>query len=156
MYYRLYVCTNITIGDEILDFFSITTTMVGNMPFPWFFMPTPGEPSTPFKMWRQIFDNYLLVIGGILGQMHIVGAYCYTVYSLPDTGTSCNTAMMALINYFVPKTNVIAERHAFCNRAQMSNNDQGETATDQAKAFCELHVAPVQAVQPASWRSGKM
>lgn len=66
------------IGDEILDFFSITTTMVGNMPFPWFFMPTPGEPSTPFKMWRQIFDNYLLVIGGILGQMHIVGAYCYT------------------------------------------------------------------------------
>lgn len=42
-------------------------------------------------------------------------------YLLPDTGTTYGTAMTALVNFFVPKNNIIAECHAFYKRAQMSN-----------------------------------
>lgn len=38
-------------------------------------------------------------------------------YSFLDTETTYDTAMMALVNYFLPKTNVVAERHAFRKRA---------------------------------------
>lgn len=81
----------------------------------------PGEPRIAFKMLRQIFKNYLLVLGA-LGQMLVVGPKCHTalaprnsVFStrsrIPEAPS--NTATTALVNYFMPKTNVGAERQAF-------------------------------------------
>lgn len=43
-------------------------------------------------------------------------------YSLLNIGRTYDTAVIALVNYFVPKTKVIAEPHAFRKRAEMSNH----------------------------------
>lgn len=42
--------------------------------------------------------------------------------------------MTVLVNYFMPKTNVIAEHHNFCKWAQMLN----ETVLQYVTALCEL------------------
>lgn len=39
-------------------------------------------------------------------------------YALPNTGTTFDSAVEALKRHFVPKVNVIAERHKFRQRAQ--------------------------------------
>lgn len=95
-------------------FFFITTMMAGNMPFPSFFLANAGELTIPFKTWRQLFENYLLLICATGNSwpdvrcravlLHCLGTEGqYLFYSLAD-GQTCDTAMMVLVNYFIPKT----------------------------------------------------
>lgn len=104
--------------------------MAVNVPFPCFFLLTPGEPSIPFKTWRQIFQNYMLVINATGNAwpaarrravlLHCLGTEGQRLfYSLPDTGTDYDSAVAALEAYFVPKTNTVAERHSFRKRVQL-------------------------------------
>src|SRR4029434_8015871 len=46
--------------DEI--YFTSKKMTAANVPFPFFFVPCPGEPAVPFKTWIKIFQNYLVVI----------------------------------------------------------------------------------------------
>ena len=119
--------------------------MAANVPFPCFFLPTPGVPSIPFKTWRQIFENYLLVINATGNAwpaarrravlLHCLGTEGQRLfYSLPDTGTDYDAAMAALEAYFVLKTNTVAERHAFRKRVQRPD----ETVLQYVTALREL------------------
>ena len=125
--------------------------MATNVPFPAFFLPTPGEPSIPFKTWRQIFENYLLVIAASGNSwpnsrrravlLHCLGTEGQRLfYSLPDAGTTYENAMTALETYFVPKTNVVAERHAFRKRIQLQNETvlQYVTALRHLASTCDF------------------
>ena len=100
-----------------------------NVPFPSFFLPCPGEPAVPFKTWIQIFQNYLVVINATgdawpVARRRAVLLHCLGTegqrifYNLPNTGATYDTAVNALKAHFNPKTNTVAERHAFRKRAQ--------------------------------------
>lgn len=77
--------------------------MDGNVPLPCFFLSIPSEPSIPFKTWRQIFKNYLLVIGATGNSwpdarrravlLLCLGSEGQRLFcSLLDTGTAYDTA----------------------------------------------------------------
>ena len=100
-----------------------------NVPFPSFFLPCPGEPAVPFKTWIQIFQNYLVVINATgdawpVARRRAVLLHCLGTegqrifYNLPNTGATYDTAVNALKAHFNPKTNTVAERHAFRKRSQ--------------------------------------
>ncbi|CAL9701834.1 unnamed protein product [Knipowitschia caucasica] len=100
-----------------------------SVPLPAPFMPCPGEPAIPFTTWLKMFENYMLVIAATGDSwpeerkravlLHALGTEGQRLfYTLPDTGTTYDTAITALKGYFVPKVNVIAERHRFRQRAQ--------------------------------------
>ena len=125
--------------------------MALNVPFPSFFLPTPGEPSVPFKTWRQIFENYLLVIGASgnawpVARRRAVLLHCLGTegqrlfYSFPNTGTTYESAMSALEAYFVPKTYTVAERHAFRQRKQLQHETvlQYVTALRERASTCDF------------------
>lgn len=104
--------------------------MATTTPLPSFFLPAPGEPAIPFKTWEKMFKNYCLVID-VEGQkwtdarqrallLHCLGTEGQRIfYTLDDTGTTLETALKALNDYFTPKVNVVVERHAFRKRAQL-------------------------------------
>lgn len=84
----------------------------------------------PFDMWLRIFNNYLVVINASGNAwptsrkratlLHCLGAEGQRIfYSLPDTGTSFEDAVSALEGHFLPKVNVVVERHTFRQRAQL-------------------------------------
>lgn len=141
-----YTSTNITFANEISDLFSLTYQIsFPSLPFPCFFLPTPGESRILLKMWWQIFENYLMGIGAMGNSwpdarcravlLHYLGTEGRCLfYSLPDAGTTYDTAVKLLVNYLMPKSNIIAERHAFCKRTQTSN----ETVLQYVLAQCEL------------------
>ncbi len=83
----------------------------------------------PFDMWLRIFDNYLLVINAVdtawpdarkrATLFHCLGAEGQHIfYALPDTGETYDTAVAALKKQFMPKMNVVVERHTFRKRLQ--------------------------------------
>ncbi len=78
----------------------------------------------PFDMWLRIFDNYLLVINAVgtawpdawkrATLLHCLGVEGQRIfYALPDTGETYDTAVAALKKQFMPKINVVVERHTF-------------------------------------------
>ncbi|MEQ2236296.1 hypothetical protein ILYODFUR_011107 [Ilyodon furcidens] len=100
-----------------------------SVPLPVPFMPCPGEPAIPFTTWLKMFENYMLVIAAsgdgwpdarkraVL--LHAPGMESQRLfYTLPNTGDTFAAAISALKEHFVPKANVIAERHKFQNQNQ--------------------------------------
>lgn len=103
--------------------------MALNMPFPDFFLPCPGEPAIPFKIWVRMFENYLLVINATGNTwpearkrallLHCLGSEGQRIFhTLPESGDDLATAITALGKHFNPAINVVAERHAFRKRIQ--------------------------------------
>lgn len=120
---------------------------VANMPFPSFLLPCPGEPAMPFGTWLRIFDYYLRVIDATGDAwpddirtavlLHCLGTEGQRIfYSLPNRGTTYKDAEAALKAYFVPKANIVAERHAFCRCCQAPH----ETVIQYVAALRELVV----------------
>ncbi len=83
----------------------------------------------PSDMWLRIFDNYLLVINAVntawpdarkrATLLHCLGAEGQHIfYALPDTGETYDTAVAALKKQFMPKMNIVVERHTFRKRLQ--------------------------------------
>uniref|UniRef100_H2ZS10 Retrotransposon gag domain-containing protein n=1 Tax=Latimeria chalumnae TaxID=7897 RepID=H2ZS10_LATCH len=93
------------------------------------FFSFPGEPVIPFKIWKKMFENYMLVID-IAGEnwpeawKHVVLLHClgtegqHIFYTLPNRGTTCASAVSALETHFALKVNMVAERHRFRQCAQ--------------------------------------
>lgn len=103
--------------------------MAVNVPCPAQFLPNPGAPSIPYKTWKRMFDNYLLVINATGNAwpdarkravlLHCLGAEGQRIFhSLPNTGDTFDSAATALEEHFTPKANVVVERHVFRKRAQ--------------------------------------
>lgn len=103
------------------------------------FLPTPGEPSMPWKDWIPQFDNFLSAIDGdgyntarkkaLL--LHCLGPEGQRIFkNLPDIPaddpditaqtTDYVKARIILDRHFGPKTNVVADRYKFRQRAQQS------------------------------------
>ncbi|XP_034056171.1 uncharacterized protein LOC117535746 [Gymnodraco acuticeps] len=120
---------------------------VASTPLPPTFLQCPGEPTMPFGTWLKMFENYLLVID-VEGAkwpdtriratlLHSVGTEAQRIfYTLTETGTTYNHAVTALRAHFVPKVNVIAERHKFRQRAQRHD----ETIAQYVSALREMMV----------------
>lgn len=127
--------------------FLVAKMAVANVPFPSFFLPCPGESAMPFCTWLRIFENYLRVIDAT-GEswpdvrrravlLHCLGTEGQRIfYSLPNIGTTYKDAEAALKAYFVPITNIVAERHAFHKRCQAPH----ETVIQYVAALRELVV----------------
>lgn len=127
--------------------FLVAKMAVANVPFPSFFLPCPGESAMPFCTWLRIFENYLRVID-TTGEswpdvrwravlLHCLGTEGQRIfYSLPNIGTTYKDAEAALKAYFVPITNIVAERHAFRKRCQAPH----ETVIQYVAALRELVV----------------
>ncbi|XP_034065890.1 uncharacterized protein LOC117542374 [Gymnodraco acuticeps] len=120
---------------------------VASTPLPPTFLQCPGEPTMPFGTWLKMFENDLLVID-VEGAkwpdtrvratlLHSVGTEAQRIfYTLTETGTTYNHAVTALWAHFVPKVNVIAERHKFRQRAQRHD----ETIAQYVSALREMIV----------------
>lgn len=98
------------------------------------FLSCPGEPIMPFDMWLRMFDNYLLVINAVGSAwpdarkratlLHCLGAEGQQIfYALPDTSETYDTAVAALKRQFIPKVNVVVERHTFRKRVQAAHEN---------------------------------
>ncbi|KAK7910413.1 hypothetical protein WMY93_015097 [Mugilogobius chulae] len=122
-----------------------------SVPLPAPFMPCPGTPAIPFPTWLKMFENYMLVIGATGDSwpeerkravlLHALGTEGQRLfYTLPDTGTTYATAIAALKGHFVPKVNVIAERHKFRQRAQRPDEtvNQFLASLRELAAVCEF------------------
>ncbi|XP_078502437.1 uncharacterized protein LOC144756517 [Lissotriton helveticus] len=112
-----------------------------NMASPPSFLPLPGEPSIPWKRWKNIFITYILAIGGdkygplrrqvIL--LHHLGTEGKRIYDdLPEislgigNGQPVNVYEMSiqmLEKHFTPKLSVVFERHKLFCRAQAQDED---------------------------------
>ena len=123
--------------------------MTATAPFPDFFLPAPGEPAVPFKVWEQMFKNYCLVIDvdglnwtearqrALL--LHCLGTEGQRIfYTLPET----RATLAALHGYFMPKVNVVVERHTFRKRVQLADESiiQYVTALRRLVATCEFAI----------------
>ncbi|XP_026202834.1 uncharacterized protein LOC113153427 [Anabas testudineus] len=125
--------------------------MAVSVPLPAPFMPCPGEPAIAFTTWLKMFENYMLVIDATGDSwpdarkravlLHALGTEGQRLfYALPNTGDTYASAVEGLKQHFVPKVNVIAERHKFRQRAQRPD----ETVQDylavlrQLAATCEF------------------
>lgn len=116
------------------------------MPAP--FLPCSGEPTVPFSTWLCIFENYLTAI-------HATGnswpeARCRTLllhalgfegqrffYTLPNTSTLYDEAIVVLELQFAPKVNVLVARHQLRQRAQRTD----ENVPQSLAALYELVVS---------------
>ena len=118
-----------------------------HVPAPAMFLPCPGEPSIPFETWLRMFDNYMLVINATGNAwpttrkratlLHCLGAKGQRIfYALPDSGTSLEQAVAALQKHFIPKVNVVVERHTFRKRSQLPH----ETVAQYIAALRALSV----------------
>lgn len=127
---------------------TLVTRIAVSVSLPAPFMPCPGEPTTSFSTWLKMFENYMLVINAngiswpdkrkLSVLLHTLGAKGKRLfYTLPDTDITYNSAVDGLKRHFVPKINVIAERHKFRQRAQRP----GETINQFLAALCELSAA---------------
>lgn len=69
------------------------------VPLPAPFLPCPGEPTIQFKIWKKMFENYLLVIDATGAAwpearqravlLHCLGTEGQRIfYTLPNTGTT--------------------------------------------------------------------
>ncbi|KAJ8346450.1 hypothetical protein SKAU_G00278510 [Synaphobranchus kaupii] len=98
-----------------------------------------------------MFDNYMLVINATGDSwpderkhavlLHAVGTEGHRLfYTLPDTGITYASAVEVLKIHFVPKVNVIAERHKFRQRAQRPDEpiNQFLAALRELAAACEF------------------
>lgn len=98
-----------------------------------------------------MFDNYMLVIAATGDSwpearkravlLHALGTEGQRIfYSLPNTGTTYKSALEALNKHFVPKVNVIAERHKFRQRAQRPDESINEyvAALRELASQCEF------------------
>ncbi|KAG1936303.1 hypothetical protein F2P79_018653, partial [Pimephales promelas] len=91
---------------------------------PSMFLACPGEPTMPFDMCLRMFENYLTVINAVgdyfrATLLHCLGAEGQRIfYALPDSGETYNSAVDALKKHFMPKMNVVVERHMFRKRVQ--------------------------------------
>ena len=94
-----------------------------------------------------MFNNYMLVINATGNAwpttrkratlLHCLGAEGQRIfYALPDSGTSLEQAVAALNKHFIPKVNVVVERHMFRKRAQLPH----ETVAQYITALCALSV----------------
>ncbi|XP_039505749.1 uncharacterized protein LOC120461595 [Pimephales promelas] len=101
-------------------------------PFPSPFLPCPGEPAIPLVTWLRMFENYMLVINATGDSwpearkrallLHCLGTEGQRLfYTLPDTGDNLASAVKALKEHFIPKRNVVVERHAFRKRVQRTD-----------------------------------
>ena len=106
--------------------------MTATAPFAEFFLPAPGEPAVPFKIWEQIFKNYCLAIDvdGLQWTearqrallLHCLGTEGQRIFQkLPETCAKLATAIAALHGYFTPKVNVVVERHTFRKLVQLAD-----------------------------------
>ena len=126
---------------------------MSSIPPPSFFLQTPGQPSTPWTLWKQQFENYLLASGSDKFQperkkallLHCLGAEGQRIfYSLNTSavtssdsqpaGNAYQTALAAIEAYFVPRINVVAERYRFRRRRQRAD----ETVAQYVTALEEL------------------
>ena len=125
--------------------------MAVSVPLPAPFMPCPGEPAIAFTTWLKMFENYMLVINAtgdswpdarkLAVLLHALGTEGQRLfYALPDTGDTYAAAVEGLKKHFVPKVNVIAERHKFRQRAQRPDETVNEflAALRQLAAACEF------------------
>ncbi|XP_078514986.1 uncharacterized protein LOC144773717 [Lissotriton helveticus] len=105
------------------------------------FLPVPGEPTIPWKMYENIFFTYMLAIGGdkyepIRRQailLHHLGTEGRRIYDdLPEVslgigdGQPINVYDMSLKmleKHFTPKLSVVFERHTFFCRSQTQDED---------------------------------
>ncbi|KAG1936302.1 K02A2.6-like [Pimephales promelas] len=96
---------------------------------PSMFLACPGEPTMPFDMCLRMFENYLTVINAVgdyfrATLLHCLGAEGQRIfYALPDSGETYNSAVDALKKHFMPKMNVVVERHTFRKRVQASHEN---------------------------------
>ncbi len=107
------------------------------------FLQTPGEPVMSFDAWEKMFDTYLLAMSenelpdkrkrALL--IHCIGVEAQRIlYILDATGTTYTAARNALIEFFVPKVNIVAERNKFRQRSQ----NVGESVVHYIAALREL------------------
>lgn len=105
----------------------------------------------PFDMWLRMFGNYLLVINASGNAwpdarkratlLHCLGVEGQRIfYALPDTGETYETAVAALKRHFIPKVNVVVERHTFRKRVQAAheNIQQYVAALHALAANCDF------------------
>ncbi len=115
------------------------------------FLSCPGDPTMPFDMWLRIFDNYLLVINAVgtawpdarkrATLYHCLGAEGQRIfYALPDTGETYDTAVAALKKQFMPKIDVVVERHTLRKilQAPHENIQQYVAALHGLAANCDF------------------
>ncbi len=69
-----------------------------------------------------------------------VDTRCRSSYALPDTGETCDTAVVALKKQFMTKMNVVVERHTFIKRLQApyKNIQQYVAALHGLAANCDF------------------
>ncbi len=119
--------------------------------FPTPFLPCPGELSIPFDVWLKMFRNYLLFVNASGDEwpaarkralfLHCLGTEDQRLfYTLPNQGETMEEAIEVLQAYFVPRRNVIAERHAFRKRTQVPGETvlQYVTSLRDLTAICEF------------------
>ncbi|XP_078518872.1 uncharacterized protein LOC144784049 [Lissotriton helveticus] len=112
-----------------------------SMSAPPSFLPIPGEPSIPWKRWKNIFFTYLLVIGGdkygplrkqakLLHHLGVEGRRMYDDLSEISLGMGngqpmnfYDMSLQMLEKHFTPKVNVVFERHTFFSRVQNQDED---------------------------------
>lgn len=105
------------------------------------FLPFPGEPSIPWKRWKNIFSTYMLAIcgdkyGPVRRQailLHHLGTEGRRVYDdLPEVslgvgdGQPVNVYEMSLQmleKHFTPKLRVVFERHKLFCHSQAQDED---------------------------------
>uniref|UniRef100_A0A3Q0QR71 Retrotransposon gag domain-containing protein n=1 Tax=Amphilophus citrinellus TaxID=61819 RepID=A0A3Q0QR71_AMPCI len=100
----------------------------------------------PVENLTEMFDNYMLVIaasgdGWPDARKRALGTEGQRLfYTLPNTGDTFAAAVTALKEHFVPKVNVVAERHKFRQRAQRPDEtvNQFLASLRELAAACEF------------------
>lgn len=88
------------------------------------FIPCPCEPSIPLDVWLKMFENYLIVVNAsgddwpvVRKQalfLHCLGTGGQRLfYTLPNQGETMEDAIKTLKLHFIPRRNIVAERHVF-------------------------------------------
>ncbi|KAJ1209174.1 hypothetical protein NDU88_004552 [Pleurodeles waltl] len=123
------------------------------------FLATPGDPPIPWKHWKKIFNTYMLAIGSdryapprrqaiLLHHLGIEGRRIYE--TLPEVSLGMgdgqptnifDMSMQMLDEQFIPKTNLVLQRHKFFSRVQQEDEDIASyVASLRGLALsCEFH-----------------
>ena len=109
------------------------------------FLPSPGEPSTPFTSWMCMFENFMLAVNDDAlsdARKRALLIHCRGTegqrlfYTLPVDGDTYSAAVGALTAFFMPKVNVVFERYKFRQRTQRP----GESTAQFVAALREIAV----------------